>query len=661
LSLVKENGSSSSEKLIWEPSRQSIEKTNVKKFMDELEIRSYSELVKKSTEDICWWWKTCEKVLGIKWYKQYSKIFDSSSGIENTVWFLSGELNAVETVLDQKLPKKGNSNAFIWEGEDGAKKTLTYAQLQREVGMFSNYLRGIGIKKGDVVASCLPMLPETMAAMLGAIRVGAVFSPIFCGYGPTAIASRISNSNPKLLVTCDGYFRKGNKVILKPSIDEALRIARLEVPTLIVERLGAEIPIARNRDSFYKEIVEKESTASEPEIMKPDDGALLLYTSGTTGKPKGVVISHSGVLLQPGKEIYFNLDTKPNDVFMWITDIGWMMGPWQIFGVQTIGATHVIFEGVPDFPNNDRIYRMIEEYGITHLGHSATTMRMIRRHGDEIIKAHDLSSLRILANTGEPIDPDTWIWEMKSIGKWNCPMINLSGGTEIFGCFLLPSPIVPLKPSTLWGPGLGMDIDVFDDSGSSIREHVGYLVCKKPAPSMTRGFWDNYERYIETYWSRFKGSWYHGDWAFVDADGYWFLMGRADDVIKVAGRRIGPAEIESILNSHPLVAESACIGLYDEIKGEKLNCFVMLKEGGKHDSETAQSIKKLVVQNLGKTLEPDKIIFVEDLPRTRSGKIIRRLIRAVASGETPSDVSTMENPESLVKIKRDWEIEKPRN
>ncbi len=629
--------------------------------MDELEIRSYSELVRKSTEDISWWWKTCENVLGIKWYKQYSKIFDSSSGIENTVWFPSGELNAVETVLDQKLPKKGNSNAFIWEGEDGAKKTLTYAQLQREVGMFSNYLRGIGIKKGDVVASCIPMLPETMATMLGAIKVGAVFSPIFCGYGPTAIASRISNSKPKLVVTCDGYFRKGNKVILKPSIDEALRIARLEVPTLIVERLGAEIPIARNRDSFYKEIVEKESTASEPEIMKPDDGALLLYTSGTTGKPKGVVISHCGVLLQPGKEIYFNLDTKPNDVFMWITDIGWMMGPWQVFGVQTIGATHVIFEGVPDFPNNDRIYRMIEEYGITHLGHSATTMRMIRRYGDEIIKAHDLSSLRILANTGEPIDPDTWIWEMKSIGKWNCPMINLSGGTEIFGCFLLPSPIVPLKPSTLWGPGLGMDIDVFDDSGSSIREHVGYLVCKKPAPSMTRGFWDNYERYIETYWSRFKGSWYHGDWAFVDADGYWFLMGRADDVIKVAGRRIGPAEIESILNSHPLVAESACIGLYDEIKGEKLNCFVMLKEGGKHDSETAQSIKKLVVQNLGKTLEPDKIIFVEDLPRTRSGKIIRRLIRAVASGETASDVSTMENPESLDKIRRDWEIEKLRN
>jgi acetyl-CoA synthetase len=632
--------------------------------MDHLSIGSYSALVRKSAEDISWWWETCQQELAIKWSRQYSKVFDSSSGIENTTWFPGGELNAVENIIDQKLAKKGNSKALIWEGEDGSRKTLTYSELEREVGMFSNYLKGLGVKRGDIVTSCLPMLPETIVIMLGAIRIGAVFSPIFCGYGPTAIASRVSNSKPKLLVTCDGYLRKGNKIILKPSVDEALEIAKLEVHTLIVERLGAEIPIVRNRDLFYKEVVRKESSASNAEMMRPDDGALLLYTSGTTGKPKGAVISHCGVLLQPAKEIFFNLDTKPNDVFMWITDIGWMMGPWQIFGVQAIGAAYVIFEGVPDYPSSDRIYRMIEEYGITHLGHSATTMRMIRRHGDEITRVHDLSSLKVLGNTGEPIDPDTWTWEMKLIGKWKCPLINLSGGTEIFGCFLAPSPIVPLKPSTLWGPGLGMDTDVYDDSGNSIREHVGYLVCKKPAPSMTRGFWNDYERYIETYWSRFRGTWYHGDWAFVDSDGYWFLMGRADDVIKVAGRRVGPAEIESILNSHPLVAESACVGLHDEVKGEKLYCFVILKkkkerEGEeRHDIETEESLKKLVVQNLGKTLEPDKITFVEDLPRTRSGKIIRRLIRAVASGETPtSDISTLENPESLQKIKLDWKAE----
>jgi acetyl-CoA synthetase len=638
--------------------------------MDELSINSYSALVKRSTEDISWWWQICEEKLEVKWSKRYSKVFDSSKGIENTVWFPGGELNATETILDQKLAKRGSATVLLWEGEDGQKKILTYSELARQVGMFSNYLKSIGVAMGDVVASCLPMLPETIVAMLGAIRIGAMFSPIFCGYGPSAIASRISNSKPELLITCDGYFRKGNKIILKPNVDEALRMAELEVPTLIVERLGVEIPTIKNRDSFYNDTVTKESSDCEAEMMRPDDGALLLYTSGTTGKPKGAVISHCGVLLQPAKEIFFNLDTKPNDVFMWITDIGWMMGPWEVFGVQTAGASYVIFEGVPDFPSKDRIYRMIEDYAITHLGHSATTMRMIRRHGDEVIRAHDLSSLRVLGNTGETIDADTWIWEMRKIGKWNCPMINLSGGTEIFGCFLSPSPIVPLKPSTLWGPALGMDIDVYDDSGKPVRDQVGYLVCKKPAPSMTRGFWNDYERYLETYWSRFSGVWYHGDWAFVDREGYWFLMGRADDVIKVAGRRVGPAEIESVLNSHPLVAESGCIGLPDEVKGEKVCCFVIeKKKKGKGDDyvalknnseELTENLRTLVVQNLGKTLEPDMIIFVEDLPRTRSGKIIRRLIRAVTSGETggTGDISTLENPESLEKIKQEWETRK---
>jgi acetyl-CoA synthetase len=643
-----------SEKKAWEPSKEAIEKTNVKHFMDELSIQNYSDLVKKSVEDISWWWRTCEATLGIKWIKPYTQVFDSSSGIENTTWFPGGELNAIETVLNVKS-RDSSKTAFIWEGEDGTKRVLSYEELSRQVNMFANYLDSLNVGKGDVIASCLPMLPETIVAMLGTIQKGAVFSPIFCGYGPSAIASRITNSNPKLLVTCDGYFRKGNKVILKPSIDEALQIAKLDVPTLIVERLGAEISNVKGRDLYYKDQVNKESANAKAEPMKPDDPALLMYTSGTTGKPKGAMISHCGVLLQPAKEHYFNMDTKLGDVFMWITDIGWMMGPWQVFGAQTLGAAHVIFEGVPDYPSKDRIYRMIEEYRITHLGHSATTMRMLRRHGDAIIEEHDLSSLRALGNTGEPIDPDTWIWEMQVIGKGNCPMINLSGGTEIFGCFLLPSPIVPLKPSTLWGPGLGMDIDVYDDQGHSVREQIGYLVCKKPAPSMTRGFWNDYERYLETYWRNFQGVWYHGDWAFVDRDGYWFLMGRADDVIKVAGRRIGPAEIESVLNSHPDVAESACIGLRDEIKGERLCCFVMLKGGAKGDQGMVEErIKKHVVQNLGKTLEPDTIVFVEDLPRTRSGKIVRRLIKAVATGEPTGDLSTVENPDSLEKIRKAW-------
>ena len=634
---------------LFTPSRETIENANVTHFMDDLGVDSYKDLVKKSSEDISWWWKLCEETLSLKWTRSYSKVYDSSKGIENTKWFLDARLNAIDTVL-----KNSSKTALVWEGEDGGKKTLSYVELNREVSKFQNYLNSIGVAKGDVVTSILPMLPETIVAMLGTIKAGAVFSPIFCGYGPQAIASRIANSNPKLLITCDGYYRKGSKILLKASVDEALQ--NISASVLVVERLGGETPMKHGRDHFYGEI--KESANSTSVEMEPDDPALLLYTSGTTGRPKGAVISHAGVLLQPAKEAFFNLDVKQEDVFMWITDIGWMMGPWQVFGSQTLGATHVIFEGVPDYPNKDRIYKMIEEYKITHLGHSATTMRMIRKHGNEIIKEHDLSSLRILGNTGEPIDQDTWNWEMENLGNFKTPFINLSGGTEIFGCFLLPSPVVPLKPSTLWGPGLGMDVDVYDDTGKSLRGEIGYLVCKKPFPSMTRGFWNDHDRYLETYWTKYPGTWYHGDWALVDKDGFWFLLGRADDVIKVAGRRVGPAEIESILNSHPSILESACVGLYDEVKGEKLYCFVSLKPNAKKGEDTSSSAKRLVSQNLGKTLEPDKIIFVEDLPRTRSGKIIRRLIRSVVSNEPLGETSTMENPESLEKIKRAYEAQK---
>ena len=634
---------------LFTPSRETIENANVTHFMDDQGVDSYKDLVKESSEDISWWWKLCEETLSLKWTRSYSKVYDSSKGIENTKWFLDARLNAIDTVLKNSL-----KTALVWEGEDGGKRTLSYGELDREVSEFQNYLNSIGVAKGDVVTSILPMLPETIAAMLGTIKAGAVFSPIFCGYGPQAIASRIANSNPKLLITCDGYYRKGSKILLKASVDEALQ--NISASVLVVERLGGETPMKHGRDHFYSEI--KESAKSTSVEMEPDDPALLLYTSGTTGRPKGAVISHAGVLLQPAKEAFFNLDVKQEDVFMWITDIGWMMGPWQVFGSQTLGATHVIFEGVPDYPNKDRIYKMIEEYKITHLGHSATTMRMIRKHGNEIIKEHDLSSLRILGNTGEPIDQDTWNWEMENLGNFKTPFINLSGGTEIFGCFLLPSPVVPLKPSTLWGPGLGMDVDVYDDTGKSLRGEIGYLVCKKPFPSMTRGFWNDHDRYLETYWTKYPGTWYHGDWALVDKDGFWFLLGRADDVIKVAGRRVGPAEIESILNSHPSILESACVGLYDEVKGEKLYCFVSLKPNAKKGEETSSSAKRLVSQNLGKTLEPDKIIFVEDLPRTRSGKIIRRLIRSVVSNEPLGETSTMENPESLEKIKRAYEAQK---
>ncbi len=628
--------------------------------MQKVGIETYAALVERSTRDISWWWEKCEKELGLVWSHPYSKVIDTSRGIEQASWFCGGSINLTHNAVDKISASQGNSLAFIWQGEDGIERRKTYTELARETNMLSNYLRGEGVRKGDVVASCIPMCPEVITCLFAATKIGAVFSPIFCGYGSSAIASRLSDSDAKIMLTTDGYFRRGKRIEIKPVVDEALQISGPRHParTLVVERLRSNVSMKEGRDFSYDE-VNSESAKCDAERMSPDDPAILLYTSGTTGKPKGAVISQIGAMLQPGKELAFNLDVRKEDMFMWISDIGWMMGPWQIVGAQLAGATHVIFEGAPDYPGPDRIWKMIEKYKITHLGHSATTMRLLKKYGEAGLTNHNLKSLRALGNTGEPIDPDTWMWEMKFVGDWDCPMINLSGGTEIFGGFLMPSPIVELKPSTLWGPALGMDIDVFDDNGNPVRGEIGYLICKKPAPSMTRGFWNDYGRYIETYWKKFPGAWYHGDWALVDSDGYWFLEGRSDDVIKVAGRRIGPAEIESVINSHPNIAESAAIGIPDALKGEKLFCFVQLKPNVEPNAEIAESIRSIVIKNLGKTLEPDEIILVSDLPRTRSGKILRRLIKSTVLKDSSSqDVSTVENPDSLEEISKSWTREK---
>lgn len=637
---------------IWHPPEDVVENSNVKSFMDSEGFSDYRELVKKSTEDIEWWWKKCEETLGVEWFKPYGKVYDMSKGIEWTDWFVGGKVNVAYNALDRHK-KLRNKLAFIWEGENGDVEYYTYRRLFREANRFANVLKSFGVGKGDVVACYLPMLPETVVTLYAALKIGAIFMPIFSGFSVSAVATRLKDSEAKIVVTADASYRRGKAIPLKPNLDEAAKETKVE-NVIVVDRCGSEVEMREGRDYYWHEL--RESTKCESVAMDPNDPALLLYTSGTTGKPKGVVISHIGALLQPSKEIFFNLDLKPDDVFLWITDIGWMMGPWQIIGCQHLGGTHFIFEGAPDYPTRDRIWRMIEEYEITILGGSATVFRMLKQYGSEAMEGHDLSCLRMTGNTGEPIDHDTWMWLLKDVGQERCPIINLSGGTEIFGCFLLPSPVIPLKPTTLGLPGLGMDIDVFDDEGKPVRQQVGYLVCKKPAPSMTRGFWRDPQRYIETYWSRWKGVWYHGDWAYVDEDGYWFLLGRADDVIKVAGKRLGPAEVETIANSVEGVKESACVGIPHELKGETVWLFVTLKPGYQPSEEIRKEIEEKIVAELGKPFKPERIIFVEDLPRTRSGKIMRRLIRAVVTGRELGDTSALENPESLDAIKKTLEV-----
>ncbi len=632
----------------WYPPKELVEEANVKKVMDSLGIKTYKEFVDKSVDELEWFWDEVNKFLNVEWFKEYTEVLDVSKGIMWAKWYRGGLINLVYNSLDRHAGSRGDKTAFIWNGEDGKEVKYTYEQLYNEVNRLAYSLKNEGVDKGDVVALYIPMLPETVVSMFAILKIGAVAMPIFSGFGPEAVAVRLNDSGARIMITVDGYLRRGKVIRLKDTADEALSKASSVDRVIVVDRLGLDINMDEERDIYYGDFISNNNVKVDTVEMDPEDPALLLYTSGTTGRPKGAVISHAGALLQPAKEHFFNMDMKEGDTLFWISDIGWMMGPWQIIGAQHHGLTHFIMEGAPDYPKPDRIWEIVEKYRITHLGFSATLIRLLKRYGDDYVKAHDLSSLKAFGNTGEPIDEKSWWWLLDVVGEKRSPIINLSGGTEIFGCFVLPSPIMPLKPSTLGYNGLGMATDVVNEEGESVVGEVGYLVCKKPAPSMTRGLWKDPERYIATYWSRFENMWFHGDWALRDEDGYFYILGRADDVIKVAGKRVGPAEIETAANKHPSVAETAAIGLPDPVKGEAIALYVVLKPGHEPSERLREEVSNYVVRELGKPFKPSKILFVKDLPRTRSGKIMRRLIKAIAAGRKDlGDTSSLENPESL--------------
>jgi len=642
---------------IWTPPKDVVDKANVTDFIQAHGIKSYQDLVRQSTSDIRWFWGNLPDWLELEWFSEPKDVYDASKGIEWTRWYIGGRINVAYNVLDRIVKRGlGNRVAMTWIGEDDRVVQLTYNEMLDHVNRFSNLLVDLGVKKGDVVAIYAPIMPETVVAMLASMRVGAIAGPIFSGFAPEAVADRLRMGEAKVVVTVDGYYRKGKVVKLKPSSDEAIRLSGVQAKQVVVRRLNVDVPWDESRDLWYDKAIASKRPEFEPAETEAEDPAILMFTSGTTGKPKGAVISHAGMLLQPTKEHFFNLDIKPGwtgsrDVLWWITDLGWMMGPWMIVGSQTLGASHLSLEGALDYPTKDRVWAIIEKFKVTHLGFAATAARLLKALGRETYESHDLSSLRAFGNTGEPIDEDTWNWVVREVGEERRPMINLSGGTEIMGCFLLPSPVVPLKPTTLWGPGLGMDVDVYDDDGMPVRGRPGYLVAKKPAPSMTRGLWRDPERYIETYWSRFPGVWYHGDYALIDEDGFWYILGRADDVIKVAGKRIGPAEIETIINSHPDVAESACIGYPHPVKGEVIVCFALPKPGRTLGPEQLEQIKSIVAQRLGKPFEPEAVVPVNDLPRTRSGKIMRRIVRDAVLGKQVEQTPVLDNPDSVTAVK----------
>jgi len=638
--------------IVWVPPREYIENANITRFMKTNNIKDYDELITRSTQDIEWFWDATVRDLGIDWFKPYKNILDSSQGVEWTRWFCGGQLNITYNCIDRYAQddKEKNRMAVIWEGEDGKTQRVSYRELAIGVNQCANFLVNLGVKRGDRIGIYMPMVPETVMGFFAIMKIGAIAVPIFSGFGWHALASRLKIAGVRVVLTADGTTRRGKTIMIKHMVDRARPHSQVE-HVIVYRHQGLDVSMGKG-DYWWHDHISSQPERCECERMESEDQSMIIFSSGTTGKPKGTVHTHGGALAQISKEVAYYFDVKKKDCFFWLTDIGWMMGPWMMVGVLFLGGTIFIYDGAPNFPGTDRLWDMIDRHKVTILGISPTAIRLLMTYGDKPLAEHDMGSLRILGSTGEPWDPESWMWFFEKIGKRRLPIINISGGTEIVGCFLSPLPITSLKPCTLRGPGLGMAIDVFDDQGKPVRGEMGHLVACKPAPSMTRGFWNEPERYLETYWSRWPGVWYHGDWARIDQDGFWFLHGRSDDTIKVAGRRTGPAEIESILMGHKGVREAAVIGVPHEIKGEDLVCFVVLKPGFSYSESLREELMERVVRTMGKALRPREVKFVDDLPKTRSAKIVRRMVRAVYLGRDRGDVSSIENPGALEAIQQ---------
>jgi acetyl-CoA synthetase len=639
--------------IAWRPTRAYIERSRLRRFMTTHGLSSFEALLKRSTTDLAWFWQAACQDLELEWYREPDAILDLTDGIAWPRWFPGGKLNYVHNALDKHARGALRDKvALIWEGEDGEVRRLTYGEVYAETNRLANVLRGLGVGKGDRVAIFMPMVPEVAIASFACSKIGAIYIPLFSGYAVGAVSSRLQDSGARVLITADGFYRRGQVVRMKEVADEAVAQSPEIEKVIVFRRVGREVGWNENRDLWWDQVVPLASAECETEQTDADDPCLLIYTSGTTGRPKGTVHVHAGFPLKCAQDMAHCFDVQSDDTVFWFTDMGWMMGPWLFCGALTLGTTALCYEGTPDYPGPDRVWQIVARHQVTVLGISPTAIRGLMRFGDEPLGRHDLSSLRVLGSTGEPWNPEPWRWFFEKVGGGRCPIINYSGGTEIAGGIIGCFTILPLKPCCFSGPVPGMAADVVDEVGNPVRGEVGELVIRQPWPGMTRGFWQDPDRYIETYWSRLPGTWVHGDWAYVDDEGFWFIQGRSDDTIKIAGKRLGPAEVESVAVSHPAVSEAAAIGVPHELKGEGLVVFAILRPEYQPAEMLRDEITELIVQQLGKPLRPEAVKFVLDLPKTRNAKIMRRIIRARYLGRELGDVTSLENPAAVEEIAR---------
>jgi acetyl-CoA synthetase len=603
--------------------------------------------------------KSPEKFFGreaaeLTWQKPWTKVLDWK--VPNAKWFVGGKLNVSENCLDRHLngPRKTKA-ALIWEGEPGEKRVLTYQQLHREVCRFANVLKRNNVKKGDRVIIYMPMIPEAAIAMLACTRIGAVHSVVFGGFSAESIRDRVIDCGASLIITADGGYRRGSVVPLKKNVDDALRGVETPVQRVIVyRRTEQDVHIEEGRDVWWHRELEYVDAHCPAAQMDSEASLFILYTSGSTGKPKGILHSTAGYLLHSYMTCKYVFDLRDEDVYWCTADVGWVTGhSYMVYGPLAMGATSLMYEGAPNWPENDRFWRIIEEYGVTVFYTAPTAIRAFMKWGDDWLKKHDLSSLRLLGTVGEPINPEAWMWYHNKVGGGKCPIVDTWWQTETGGHMITPLPgATPTKPGTATLPFFGVDAAVVDDAGNEVKkDESGKLVIRKPWPAMLRGIWGDKDRYKKTYWSEYEGMYFAGDGARRDKDGYFWIVGRIDDVLNVAGHRLGTAEVEGALVSHPSVAESAVVGRPDEMKGQAVVCFVTVKEGIKPGRELADALKKHVRQVIGPVATPDEIRFTGSLPKTRSGKIMRRLLKQVAAGEVvKGDTTTLEDLSVLAQL-----------
>jgi acetyl-CoA synthetase len=636
--------------IVWQPTWDQVESANLTRLATRLGADGYHELHRISVEDPERFWPAVVEDLGLEFSQPWERVVDTSRGIEWATWFVGGKLNlAWNCVHRWAAGELAEQEAAVWQGEDGTRLSLTWRELSEEVFRLAEGLASIGIGEGDAVGIFLPMSPQVAIASHACAHIGAVQVPIFSGFAPPAISARLADAKAKALITADGSFRRGQVVPMKEIADQALEGAPTVTHTVVWRRLELDdVPMTIGRDRFWDELVADASGGLTPRQVDSEHPYLLAYTSGTTGRPKGALHVQAGFLVSIAREVAYQTNVKPSDRIHFATDMGWIMGPWTVVGGGACGATVVYAEGAPDFPPN-RLWKLVESERVTMLGVSPTLIRALIPKGNP---ETDLSSLKAICTTGEPWNRDPYLWLFEQVGGGRVPIVNESGGTEVGACFLATCVTEPVKAVALGFPALGQDMDVFGPDGEPVRNEVGELVCKRPWPGMTRGIWGDDERYLDTYWRRFPGVWTHGDWASVDGDGYWFLHGRSDDTLNIAGKRIGPAELESAAVAHQAVAEAAAIGVPHEVKGEVAWIFCVLKPGHEATPARALEISTSVTNELGKAFKPERIVFVSALPKTRSAKIVRRALRARVLGKEPGDLSSLENPEALEEIEQ---------